>query len=100
MTAAWPVTDGNFSLGDLDVEFGGTIQDAQLTWQAYGTLNDARDNVIVYPPRSNHEADDLHYYFGFGLAGSEEPRHRASQSGTLGRNRSIDDEVRSHWRLG
>ena len=51
MTAAWPVTDGSFSLGDLDVELGGTIQDAQLTWQAHGTLNDARDNVIVYPCR-------------------------------------------------
>ena len=46
---AWPVADGVLSLGDLAVERGGMIRDARLAWQAHGTLNDARDNVIVYP---------------------------------------------------
>ena len=45
----WPVTDGVLELGDLAVERGGVIADARLVWQSHGTLNDARDNVIVYP---------------------------------------------------
>ena len=45
----WPVHEGVFSLGDLEVEHGGTIRDARLAWQTHGTLNAARDNVIVYP---------------------------------------------------
>ncbi|HXS62058.1 MAG TPA: alpha/beta fold hydrolase [Streptosporangiaceae bacterium] len=45
----WPVTDGVLELGNLEVERGGVITDARLVWQAHGTLNDARDNVIVYP---------------------------------------------------
>src|SRR5258708_10221582 len=45
----WPVADGALDLGDLPVERGGVIRDARLAWQTRGTLNDARDNVIVYP---------------------------------------------------
>ena len=45
----WPVSEGVFSLGDLEVENGGTIRDARLSWQTHGTLNAARDNVVVYP---------------------------------------------------
>ncbi|ULH17033.1 alpha/beta fold hydrolase (plasmid) [Deinococcus sp. KNUC1210] len=46
---AWPVQEGVFELGDLPVEQGGVIRDARLAWQTHGTLNEARDNVIVYP---------------------------------------------------
>jgi homoserine O-acetyltransferase len=45
----WPVSDGVLQLGNLEVERGGVITDARLVWQAHGTLNDARDNAIVYP---------------------------------------------------
>lgn len=45
----WPVQDGVFELGDLMAERGGIIQNARLAWQTHGTLNAARDNVIVYP---------------------------------------------------
>jgi len=45
----WPVQDGVLELGDLAVERGGLIPAARLAWQAHGTLNAARDNVIVYP---------------------------------------------------
>ncbi|MFC4427243.1 alpha/beta fold hydrolase [Deinococcus navajonensis] len=45
----WPVHEGVFELGDLEVERGGFIRDARLAWQTHGTLNAARDNVIVYP---------------------------------------------------
>ncbi len=46
---SWPVQEGVFELGDLAVERGGVIRGARLAWQSYGTLNAARDNVIVYP---------------------------------------------------
>jgi homoserine O-acetyltransferase len=64
VSATWPVTEGVFSLGDLDVELGGTIQDAQLSWQAHGTLNEARDNVIVYPCSYTATHDDLSWLIG------------------------------------
>src|SRR6266536_1473977 len=47
--SSWPVRDGVLGLGDLPAERGGVISDARLVWQADGTLNAARDNVIVYP---------------------------------------------------
>ncbi|MFC4453930.1 alpha/beta fold hydrolase [Deinococcus sonorensis] len=45
----WPVQSGVFELGDLPVERGGVIRQARLAWETHGTLNAARDNVIVYP---------------------------------------------------
>lgn len=45
----WPVQDGVFELGDWPTERGGVIRKARLAWQTHGTLNAARDNVIVYP---------------------------------------------------
>jgi homoserine O-acetyltransferase len=58
MSASWPVRDGLLELGDLPAERGGVIRGAQLVWQAHGTLNAARDNVIVYPCSytANHES--------------------------------------------
>ena len=56
----WPVDRGVFELGDLAVERGGTIRNARLAWQTHGTLNAARDNVIVYPCSygATHETQD------------------------------------------
>lgn len=45
----WPVQEGVFELGDWPTERGGVIRSARLAWQTHGTLNAARDNVIVYP---------------------------------------------------
>lgn len=53
-----------FELGDLDVERGGTIRDARLAWQTHGTLNAARDNVIVYPCSFGATSDDLAWLIG------------------------------------
>ena len=60
----WPVDRGVFSLGDLAVERGGTITDARLSWQTHGTLNAARDNVVVYPCSYGATADDLARFIG------------------------------------
>jgi homoserine O-acetyltransferase len=64
MTAGWPVQDGVFDLGDLPVERGGVIRDAKLVWQAHGTLNAARDNVIVYPCSYTADHEDLSWLIG------------------------------------
>ncbi len=61
---SWPVTAGRFALGDLPVELGGTIRDASLAWQAHGTLNAARDNVIVYPCSYGATSDELAWLIG------------------------------------
>lgn len=60
----WPMTSGVLQLGDLPVERGGTIGDARLSWQAHGTLNPARDNVIVYPCSYSATSDDLAWLIG------------------------------------
>jgi homoserine O-acetyltransferase len=61
---AWPVQDGALLLGDLPVERGGVIRDARLTWQAHGTLNEARDNVIVYPCSYTADHNELAWLIG------------------------------------
>lgn len=61
---AWPVTDGSYDLGDFPAERGGVIAAARLVWQAHGTLNAARDNVIVYPCSYTANHDDLAWLIG------------------------------------
>ena len=60
----WPVRDGVFALGDFAVEKGGTIRDARLCWQTHGTLNAARDNVVLYPCSYLADHDDLSWLIG------------------------------------
>ncbi len=55
----WPTAEGVFELGDLAVERGGVIRGARLAWQTHGTLNAARDNVVVYPCSYTATHDDL-----------------------------------------
>lgn len=38
-----------FSPGKVVLQSGATLHDMKLGYKTYGTLNDARDNVIVYP---------------------------------------------------
>lgn len=61
---SWPVETGVFELGDVQVERGGVIRDARLGWQTHGTLNAARDNVIVYPCSYTATHDDLAWLIG------------------------------------
>src|SRR6266545_460564 len=62
--SGWPVRDGVLGLGDLPAERGGVISDARLVWQADGTLNAARDNVIVYPCSYTAAHDDQTWLIG------------------------------------
>ena len=38
-----------FELGDFVLDSGQTLPGAQIAYTTYGELNDARDNVIVWP---------------------------------------------------
>jgi len=60
----WEQQTGTFALGDYEVERGGVIRDAQLTWSTHGTLNASRDNVIVYPCSYTATHDDLAWLIG------------------------------------
>ena len=60
----WPVSDGALSLGDFEVQRGGVIREARLVWQAHGTLNASRDNVIVYPCSYTATHEDLAWLIG------------------------------------
>lgn len=61
---SWPVTEGRLALGDLPVELGGAIRGAELSWQVHGTMNAARDNVIVYPCSYGADHDSLSWLIG------------------------------------
>lgn len=41
--------EGRFELGDFELQSGKVLPSAHLGFAAYGELNEARDNVIVYP---------------------------------------------------
>lgn len=61
---AWPTQLGRFELGDLRTQSGETIKDAFLSWKAHGTLNAARDNVLLYPTSYSAQHPDLEWLIG------------------------------------
>jgi homoserine O-acetyltransferase len=38
-----------FELGEVRLQMGETLRDAKLAYRAYGSLNEAKSNAIVYP---------------------------------------------------
>ena len=51
-------SEGVFACGDLSLQKGGTLKGAKIVYKTFGTLNAARDNVIVYPTSySAHHTD-------------------------------------------
>lgn len=60
----WERESGSFALGDLSVERGGTIAGAQIGWERHGTLNAARDNLIVYPSSFSAQHGDMAWLIG------------------------------------
>ncbi len=61
---SWPRQEGVFALGDLPAQKGGIIKDARIVWQSHGTLNPARDNVIVYPCSYTAQHPDMSWLIG------------------------------------
>jgi homoserine O-acetyltransferase/O-succinyltransferase len=64
MAQDWPTAGGTFSLGDFPVAKGGTIRNCRVVWQTHGTLNPARDNVILYPCSYGASHPDMEFLIG------------------------------------
>ena len=60
----WERESGSFSLGDFPAEKGGTIKAAQIGWERHGTLNAARDNLILYPSSFGAQHADMAWLIG------------------------------------
>ncbi|MDB5371425.1 MAG: putative homoserine O-acetyltransferase [Belnapia sp.] len=56
--------EGSFTLGDLPLHRGGTLPGAQIVWKTHGTLNAARDNVVLYPTSYGAQHPDLEWLIG------------------------------------
>src|SRR5262245_50504010 len=55
---------GTFPLGDFSVEKGGVIRNARLAWQCFGSLNDRRDNLVLYPSSYSARLADMSWLIG------------------------------------
>ena len=60
----WPTAEGAFHLGDMALHKGGVLPDAKLVWKTHGTLNAARDNVVLYPTSYGAQHPDLEWLIG------------------------------------
>ena len=60
----WPTAEGTFHLGDMPLHRGGVLPDAKLVWKTHGTLNAARDNVVLYPTSYGAQHPDLEWLIG------------------------------------
>lgn len=57
-----------FDLGDFTFQSGATLRGAFLAYKTFGTLNAARDNVIVYPTWYSGQHGDNEWLIGPGMA--------------------------------
>jgi homoserine O-acetyltransferase len=57
---SFPTATGIHRLGDLNLQSGEILTQAQLAWKTYGTLAPAKDNVILYPTcyTATHDSQD------------------------------------------
>src|SRR5437762_3090968 len=53
-----------FNAGDVVLQSGRTLPDVTLVYETHGTLNNTRDNVIVYPTRYGGTHVDNRYLIG------------------------------------
>ncbi|MFN4276699.1 MAG: alpha/beta fold hydrolase [Ferrovibrio sp.] len=61
---SWPTQSGRFDLGDVQTQSGETIRGAFISWKTHGTLNAARDNVVLYPTSYSAQHPDLEWLVG------------------------------------
>jgi len=64
MATDWPQAGGIFAPGDFPVTKGGAIRDCRVVWKTHGTLNAARDNVILYPCSYGASHPDMAFLIG------------------------------------
>jgi homoserine O-acetyltransferase len=64
MNPNWPQAQGTFSLGDFDLAKGGVIRIARIAYKTHGTLNAARDNVVLYPCSYGASHPDMEFLIG------------------------------------
>lgn len=57
-----------FDLGDLSVQSGATLRDCKLAYKTFGTLNAAKDNVILYPTWYSGQHYENEWLVGEGMA--------------------------------
>lgn len=57
-----------FELGDFALQNGAMLRDAKLAYKTFGTLNAAKDNVIVYPTWYSGQHYDNEWLVGRGMA--------------------------------
>jgi homoserine O-acetyltransferase len=55
------MTEGVFECGDVLLQRGGTLRNARIVYKTFGTLNAARDNVIVYPTSYSAQHPDIEW---------------------------------------
>ena len=64
-----PPTDAEyFPLGDVVLQHGATLRDAQLAYKTYGELNADRSNAVVYPSWFSGWHTDNEWLIGPGMA--------------------------------
>src|SRR5829696_9173526 len=57
-----------FELGDVQLQLGATLRDAKLAYKTYGTFDQAKNNVIVYPTWYSGQHYDNEWLIGDGMA--------------------------------
>ena len=59
---------GRYELGDFQLQSDVVLRDAFIGFRSYGSLNDSRDNVIVFPTWYTGLNDQVEPYIGSGKA--------------------------------
>src|SRR2546427_5735126 len=62
------MVDAIFELGELELELGGTLPAAQLSYRTHGTLAPGRDNAILFPHMYSGTPASLDPWIGAGRA--------------------------------
>ena len=53
-----------FELGDLALQGGGTLANAQLVYKTYGKLDQDKSNAILYPTSYSAQHGDIEWLIG------------------------------------
>src|SRR4030095_9127985 len=57
-----------FELGDVQLRLGATLREAKLAYKTYGTLDEDKNNAIVYPTWYSGQHYDNEWLIGDGMA--------------------------------